>query len=915
MPRLWTQFRIFVNRHANAMTLKEHLYRIGKALAAKGADNKSILYFQLYLLCLGWDGFLCPDDIREGLSESKRSEPYKTLEEYTPLGWLWDAACNQGSAKGKSVIDEFFDDGILWVATKDSYREAIDEMLNVAEQEGGRGTIRFQPKEITELVCRLSGYQKGMTVYNPFASVGTYSVHLAAGDKFYGDEKNSIVWGIGVLINHIYGTLSKNYILWDSLHRDWSNYFDIVVSSPPLDVHSQEEDTYLSRLVKDIPELLNPRGTMVLVTVGGFFFGSKGRSIAQSGKLDMVVTLPGNVYYWSGVRPVIVRLKEARFKGQPVRMVDGSSFFATSSGRVKTILVNDLMKVIESRDPKYVADVSIKDLETNNFNLNPACYLDIEEEDSKGRKLVCLRELGKIIKPSTPKDQPRFFIRNDNLSDNPLKLDIPISERKEDYHARFGFLRQSALLIGGNPSRPRFGLFKFDESSPVGIASSICGFIPDENQISTEYVAVTLAENGLFSGSSILRITTEDLALTRIPMVPKSEQLRVIKEYAQKHSQQTTVLPRLKVKVALVGNPSVPVQYEDDLEIRGSFLNARETRNWVRNKANRKTIDAVIINQTDNISFQDIFSLCNEEIPTFILTQDLQGLEDQFGSYAEQYLPGRGFSAGSETELFSVLFQFVNDQNTPEGRISILYSEQLAAAEDLDAKFCYENYCLHDKLMEILLSQGDGPDCLTDLRKIRDNCILQPLIDYGYLPKTNKRSFTIGAEVDLLANRVYSTQDASYILLKSLFPKNLASLLQASGPVLNLGPHALSQADKNIRLVVLQVIMACICHMSDLIKQGKFNSLDPARISGQYIGNLSTYSFESGRYLVQALSDEPSYLFAGNTHLDQKECAKQGVCPGDFVEIETMPIPEKQPRVTDFERVFFYSKIFKKIVE
>lgn len=528
---------------------------------------------------------------------------------------------------------------------------------------------------------------------------------------------------------------------------------------------------------------------------------------------------------------------------------------------------------------------------------------------------IPLFQLGTILRPSSATHSFTKVIHLVDLSDNPLNLTIQGSKRKEEDHTRYLFFDKKALLIGGNALHPSFGYFEIDPEDSVGVSPSIFAFVPNEDLVSAEYVAVALAKKGILStGSSRARISLYDLGMTQIPLLSKEDQKQAIKDFDKQQKNQYSQNASRPVKVVLMGD--VP----DLVDVNGRSIECVRLFNrishtalgWLRG-CSSKNYDAIIVKQNEAISDMDIFTLCTSFAPVFILTGDKNALEDRFADYAYKYLPGRCYSYGCEDLLTASLFRYVDGINNPKNFILEVYARQLQSAAVLDGKFRF-NMCLHDKLEEILLSEGDNKEYLNDLRKIRDNCILKPLIKYGYLPET-KENLTYGALVDLLANRIYPPQETKYILLQSFFPKNLSALLFASGPILNEGSHADYQADKDIQYVVLQIIMACICHMSKLINDGYFNSLDPTATRSQYIGFISEYVFESGKYLVQSIEENPGYLYAGNTHLDQKECAKQGIRPGDFVEIETMPIPEQHPKVTDYEKIFFYSKFFKKVVE
>ena len=528
---------------------------------------------------------------------------------------------------------------------------------------------------------------------------------------------------------------------------------------------------------------------------------------------------------------------------------------------------------------------------------------------------VPLLELGTFLRPSTA---PRAFTKVINitdLSDNPLNLTIKGSEKKEGDSDRYVFYDKNVLLIGGNALHPSFGYLEVNPEEPVGVSLySIFAFIPDEDRISAEYVAVALAQRGILStGSSRARISSYDLEMTQIPLLSKEEQLQAIRDY-DKEQQQNNLAVSKPVRVVMIGAAhflaTIDARQVECVCFYKKFSNT--ALEWLRGSSSKK-YDAIIVKQNEDISNMDIFTLCTSFSPVFILTGDKSSLETSFDNHAYKYLPGRCFSIGCEDKLTAALFRYYNGINNPKNFILEVYARQLQAAAILDGKFRF-NVCLHDRLEEILLSEGDDKNYLNELRKIRDNCILKPLVKYGYLPET-RENFTYGAVVELLANRIYPPQGPEYILLQSIFPKNLSALLWASSPILNEGSHADSLADKDIQHVVLQIIMACICHMSELVKDGYFNSADPAKTRSRYIGFFSEYTFESGKYLVQALKDEPDYLYAGNTHLDQTECAKQGIRPGDFVDILTPPIPEKQPKVTDYERIIFYTKFFNKVVE
>ena len=895
------------------MTLREHLENIGEVMTSQGASKVEVLFFRLYLLCLAWDSFLGDD---EGVRDSKDCEPYNILLKKTSLGSLWAKACEQHGHDELDALDSFLNDEDLFINTpKEVFRDVFNALLNGAARTNNHGFDHLQPAELSELVYKLSGYQEGMTVYNPFAGVGSYAGQFSAGNQYYGEEFDPTIWGIGVLRCHINECLSENYICGDSLNRCWQQPFDVVVSTPPVGAISLKEDTYPGRLVKESSSLLKDDGTMLLVTSGSFLFSQIGHSVAECTALDLVITLPRNVFYWTSYPPVIVRLKKGRDTSKPIKLVDGADF-SIPGGKTTMVNVKSLLQAMEAGDSRYVAEVSAEDIAKNHHRLNPALYIQNKDDEIDGKKMVPLRDLCSIIRPKRAKEQPKIIIRPRNLSDNPLKLDVSPEERGEDDHGNYGIVSGSALLIGGDPAHPRFGWLNTSEEEPIGVSALVFALIPNSELVSAQYVAVVLTEKGVdSSGSSIVRITLDDLSLTRIPLIPKNEQQLVVREYAQKHAAfQQPLLPRQKVRVAIIGEPAIPESAKAGLDERSRFSNAMEARTWIQNSENSRKIDAFVVKQTGKISSPSIMLLCGSEagIPVFILSKDLQELESVFADYADLYLPGKSFPIDGEPDLFVALFKYMDEQYSPEGQIREVYARQLEAAANLDGKFCYNEFCLRDKLEEILLNKDACKDYRNDLRKIRDNCLLDPLINYGYLPQTRKKIFLYGAEVDFLADRYYKNDLICYFLLKTVVPKNLASLLRATSFFLNEGSHALPPADRDIQLIVLQVIMSFICHMSELVNQGFFDKMEPEKVNKECLGSMSDFMFQSGWYQVQCLKDDPDYLFAENVHLDTQACKVNNIKAGDFVSIQTV-ITEKQPRITDYEKVVFFSKIFQKV--
>ena len=109
--------------------------------------------------------------------------------------------------------------------------------------------------------------------------------------------------------------------------------------------------------------------------------------------------------------------------------------------------------------------------------------------------------------------------------------------------------------------------------------------------------------------------------------------------------------------------------------------------------------------------------------------------------------------------------------------------------------------------------------------------------------------------------------------------------------------------------------MAFVCEISDLIDQGLFDKLNNDEINKnrkKYLGRIDDYQFEEGDYVVCCLKEDRNYLYANNVHLNRDDCSKKQIHTGDVVHI-FKAVPEKEPKIFDYERIIFISYSFDKV--
>ena len=894
-------------------SLQERLSSVAQVMSGQGATKPEILLYQLYLICIAKSGLL---GARYG--EAGRTAPFDRLAP------VLDRLGRMARRGDPDPVEGFLSDEELARLNGEVYGYVFNELLNRMARGSGSEFDHLQPRELTELVYRLCGDCTGKKVYNPYAGVASYAGAFRAGDCYYAEEYDPVTWGIGVLRTWMDGCLSSNYVCGDSLSPGWETPFDIVVSTPPAGRIPNSLDTFCDRLVSDAPHLLadgGEAGTLVMVAHLSSLMGRRGQALVESGLLDMVVVLPGNVLYWTAASQAVIRLRKGRGPDEPVALVDGTAFYSPGGRGTRVIRTGDLLDKIGHRSPVCVAMKRPSELRECGYVLIPALHLrSREEEDGEGRKMIPLRDLGRLLSlpPYQPDGRtdamPERAVTISDLTSEPCLADVephPVN----GHDSRFRVLDQPALLIFANLEGIRVGYAHASPENPVCIYQRIHAFAPDEELVSIRYLAHVLARTdtgGLGDASSVL-VSRADLLMVRVPVVLRREQDEVVRRDLEAFNTRRTPSrprPRKKPGVAVVGEAyDLPAVLGDGLHVRKSFSTPGEAKEWV--SGNRAKLDAIIVVYTAGMDTVNVIALCTTDVPVYFLSSDLPNLELLFGNSSEQYLKGRSFEIGAEQDLFEALLRETDERNTPQWLVRRRYSRELAAAMSIEKRFPAWQFSLHDILEEILLSEETRPDWRNKLRSIRDDCYLKVLVDYGFLPPVDGRSFSQGAQLDLLSDRCFAPRDRDYrlVMAREVVPADLAELIRASRHLLNEGSHSLSGAEWDLQMSALFIVMAALCHLADMIDRGLFDEYDPDRNRQAYIKTVYDDGFEPGIKPVRAFREDPGYLYADNIHLDARVCRSLRVKPGDSVDVRKA-MRESEPKLTDTAQILFYSKDF-----
>jgi type I restriction-modification system DNA methylase subunit len=348
----------------------------------------------------------------------------------------------------------------------DDYAKLFE--LIILEQTSPAGRFEgvfIQPKEITHFITSFIKERKIQSAYNPFAGIASYQIDNRD-TRFYSQEINHEAWIIGkirLLLNDIDST---NYVCEDSTENWQRIKFDAVISTPPFGVrinhnryyytngqhyaHKEYDSFYIVYALNSITS----NGIVVSVVPLGFLF--KSGSLAQefrqhilnSGYVQKVILLPDNIFYNTAIKCAVVILTKNQNKG--VVMVDGSTFFEIA-GRQNVLKNEELLEAIENFDSRCVKHISNEEIAANDFNLNPAIYVNtvsdvIEVPD--GFELKKLRDVISAYKGDKVENLNARFVRGKDLADGRFSFDKTFEDLQiESISQRCTLLGKDLLLV------------------------------------------------------------------------------------------------------------------------------------------------------------------------------------------------------------------------------------------------------------------------------------------------------------------------------------------------------------------------------------------------------------------------------------------------------------------------------------
>ncbi len=332
------------------------------------------------------------------------------------------------NARLKNLLEDFnkIDCRPSHLAGRDTIGDAYERLIGwFAAGAGKKAGEFYTPPEVSELLAKLLRPEEGARILDPACGSGSLLIKVArevGSDNFavFGQESNGSTWALCKQNMFLHQMDQARIERCDTLRspklldNDELMRFDIVTANPPfsLDKWGQEdaEKDRFNRFWRGVPPksrgdyafishmietALEGHGRVGVIVPHGVLFrsGAEGRirrKLIEDNLLELVVGLPPNLFYGTGIPAAILIFDKSRkgdTKRDTVLFIDASREFeqGTNQNRLTEDNIKKILatyKAYESVE-KYAHAATAEELAENDFNLNIPRYVDTFEDEEE----------------------------------------------------------------------------------------------------------------------------------------------------------------------------------------------------------------------------------------------------------------------------------------------------------------------------------------------------------------------------------------------------------------------------------------------------------------------------------------------------------------------------------------------------
>lgn len=267
----------------------------------------------------------------------------------------------------------------------------------------------------------------------------------------------------------------------------------------------------------------------------------------MSGLVEAVISMPEKLLDNTMIPFTLLVLSQGN---KLVKMVDASDFY-TPGRRQNTLEETDIQNILEaySGDSDKSRDVTVEELEKQEYILNPRRYISIPNFIGKMAEAVSLGDIvrisinrGALIRSSELDElistQPTDFqyLMLKDISNGRLNSELPYLVSMDEKYTKFCIKNRDLIISKISPFK--VALAEIDESKQILANGNLYFLEIDETKANPIYVMLYLqSEAGMMQlnswakGSAMKSISIKDLQKILIPVIPLEQQNKIADEY------------------------------------------------------------------------------------------------------------------------------------------------------------------------------------------------------------------------------------------------------------------------------------------------------------------------------------------------------------------------------------------------
>lgn len=481
-----------------------------------------------------------------------------------------------------------------------SFSDLFEWLLDQFHESYGRKQAPgVLPRELAQLMTYFLP-QEPVNIYNPYAGMADFALHIPNNHFCYGQEANNTTWAMGklrLLIHHkqqgyalVNETLPDHW-LWNNVPEGPLNAFleafgnhngfDVLMNLSPFNLKIHDEDRIFLRseawiLSKLLESFYPHQRAIVLLSSGTLFRGGKEgeirKSLIKKDLIETIISLPAGLLNHTSIPLVLLVMNGSKPRKDHITLIDATDCVVRQR-RQSILQLEEVLDLIEtSGATAQKTEVSTEEVASNDYNLNlPRYFIPVVEAEPES----ALLPLGKLLTPAkknTIKDIPfGRLLKISDLSDDifSYRQTFETLEPRE-IGKSYRLLKHQDFLLSrqGGTLRPTL----YEATPGIDVyhdASVILAFKVKEDIVNTEYLVNELNADYVqtqltkYSHETVLSFPyiTKDSLLKHIKIQVPS--LEVQKARVKRLNEQSTRLKQLQEEKEAILSGNAQQQYAD----------------------------------------------------------------------------------------------------------------------------------------------------------------------------------------------------------------------------------------------------------------------------------------------------------------------------------------------------------------